>query len=345
MSGWRLDWPWPGEGPVGRAQLKARPEDFCVTEKLDTGGPIIELDPRPDPGPAIPGQGEHLLVYLEKTGDNTPWVAHRLGEMARCGDRGVGYCGLKDRHAVTRQWFSIQRPGQESTDGAFIRQLQQHWTVLAVARSGRKLRTGEHQANHFRIRLRNLSGDPDAIETRLETLRREGCPNYFGQQRFGHAGGNLERAVAMATGPDRRRRGGRAGGGARQGLYLSAARSWLFNEVLAERVERQDWQQMLDGEPAPWPSGPLWGDGGTLATGAQEALEREVVARHPEVAAVFAGSRMAPERRPLVLAPADLAWAFSGAGDAPSLDVSFTLQPGQYATTLLGAVVAIGEAP
>lgn len=340
MTGWRLDWPWPDGPPPGRAQLKSCPQDFRVTEQLDTGGPVRELATDQTDIPEVPGQGEHLLIYLEKTGDNTPWVAHQLGQMAGCGDRGVGYCGLKDRHAVTRQWLSVQRPGQEADDAGFVRQVQQHWPVLAVARRGRKLRTGEHQANHFHIRLRALGGDPGVVESRLRAIADHGCPNYFGQQRFGHNGGNLDRAVAMASGSGRRR-GGRRAGGSRQGLYFSAARSWLFNEVLAERVTQGNWRSPLDGEPAPWPSGPLWGDGGTRATGVQEALERGVVAQHPQVAAVFASTRMAPERRPLVLAPEDLIWSFAEAGGEAWLDLSFTLLPGQYATTLLSAVVAL----
>ena len=276
MTRWRLDWPWPEGTPAATARLKVHPEDFRVTEKLEVGGPVHELD-----GPEdieVPGQGEHLLLYLEKTGDNTPWVANRLGELAGCGDRGVGYSGLKDRHAVTRQWFSVQRPGLEAGDAEFIRALGQHWPVLAVARRDRKLRRGEHQANHFRIRLREVTGDSAELSERLNTLAREGCPNYVGLQRFGHGGGNLERAVAMSEKPARRRRRGRKASGNREGLYFSAARSWLFNEVLAERVEQGNWRDLLDGEPDHSPTGPLWGDGGTVAQGAQGALEREVVA-------------------------------------------------------------------
>lgn len=150
MSTWRLDWPWPGGEPLGTGTLKSCPEDFRVTEIPGMEGPVLDLDPGGLPDPVnVPGQGEHLLIFLEKTGDNTPWVASELGKLAGCGDRGVGYCGLKDRHAVTRQWFSVQRPGQEADDVAFLLQVQQRcegWRVLSVARQGRKLRIGEHQA-------------------------------------------------------------------------------------------------------------------------------------------------------------------------------------------------------
>lgn len=340
MSRWQLDWPVPGGAPEASAHLKSIPEDFRVTELLDTGGPVCEF--AAGQPLVVPGQGEHLLIYLEKTGDNTPWVARRLGELAGCGDSGVGYSGLKDRHAVTRQWFSLQRPGLESEDSAFVETLQQHWPILAVARRGRKLRRGEHYANHFHIRLRSVTGQASGLEQRLDALARQGCPNYFGLQRFGHDGSNLDRAVAMARRPVRRR--GRKASGGRDGLYFSAARSWLFNKVLAERVERGDWLQRLEGEPEDVPTGPLWGDGGTVATGVQGALEREVVARTPDVEAVFATTRMAAERRPLILMPADLEWTLSEQADDRCLDLAFTLSPGQYATTMLSSVIRLMSA-
>ena len=343
MSRWRLDWPWPAGGePVGTGTLKSCAEDFQVTEILDLEGVaaasrtevLTEAVP-------VPGQGEHLLIYLEKTGDNTVWVAGELGRLAGCGSRGVGYCGLKDRNAVTRQWFSVQRPGQETSDTDFLLALQnQHdnWKVLAVARYHRKLRNGEHQANRFDIRLRQLTGDTGEIQQCLEALQRDGCPNYFGRQRFGYQGANLDQAVAPAEKSARRRRG-RRGMDKQEGIYFSAARSWLFNEVLAERVVRGDWNQPLQGEPGEQPTGPLWGDGGTLATGEQGELERTVVARYPEMAAVFSTTRMSPARRPLVLHADELHWSISEAVEQRWLDLSFTLLPGQYATTLLASVL------
>ena len=340
MNRWRLAWPVPGGWPTASGVLKSAPEDFRVTEQLDIGGPVQAVE---QPGSATPpGEGEHLFIYLEKTGDNTPWVAQQLGELAGCGLAGVGFSGLKDRHAVTRQWFSVQRPGLEAEDGVFLASVAQHWPVLAAARRHRKLRRGDHHANHFHIVLRDLDGDVAELESRLHALAREGCPNYFGLQRFGHGGNNLERAVAMASQPRWRRRGRRSGSD-REGLYFSAARSWLFNEVLAERVQRGDWRTMLGGEPAPQPSGPLWGDGGTEATAEQGALERSVVSRTPEIEAVFASTRMAPERRPLVLMPDSLAWSLEESEGEDCLALSFTLAPGQYATTVMASVLGLRE--
>lgn len=347
MSRWRLTWPWPaGSGPVGSGVLKSCAEDFQVTEILDLEGVIAASRTEVLTGAVpVPGQGEHLLICLEKTGDNTAWVAGELGRLAGCGSRGVGYCGLKDRNAVTRQWFSVQRPGQEASDPDFLRTLESqydNWKVLAVSRYHRKLRSGEHQANRFDIRLRRLTGGAEEIQQRLEELQQDGCPNYFGLQRFGHDGDNLTQAVARAAKPAPRRRG-RRGMDKQEGLYFSAARSWLFNEVLAERVTRGDWNHLLNGEPAEQPTGPMWGDGGTQATGEQGQLERVVVGRHPEMAAVFSSTRMSPARRPLVLQAQELHWTVSENGDQRWLDISFTLLPGEYATTLLSSVLNLDE--
>ena len=327
-SVWPLDWPVGGGHRAGRARLKAVPEDFRVDEIL----------PFP-PG----GAGEHLCLYIEKRGDNTDYLARQLAALAGCRPMDVSFCGLKDRHAVTRQWFSLYRPGMEAEDDTLIRQISEQWPVLEKTRLTRKLRRGDHQANHFRIRLRDVQGDRESIESGLERLAEHGCPNYFGAQRFGHQGGNLDQAARMdpsriGSGNRSKRRRGRHSGGshnAKNVLYFSAARSFLFNEVLARRVADGSWQRMMEGELADSavPTGPLWGDGGTAASGAQEALEREVASQWASLLRLFADTRMKPERRSLVCQPEGLSWQWSESGH---LDLAFTLPPGQYATTVLG---------
>ena len=325
---WRLDWP-TSHGRVARAQLKSVPEDFRVEEVLD----VSDL---------IPGEGEHLCLCLEKKGDNTEFVARQLAQMAGCRGFDVGFCGLKDRHAVTSQWFSLYRPGMESSDDDFIREVAGNWRVLASGRAPRKLRRGEHSANRFAIVLRNVEGSKAEIDEALNRLGEQGAPNYFGPQRFGRDGGNLDRALKMDP-SQLNRRAGRAKRGARGGrdgsknvLYFSAARSWLFNEVLAARVSDGSWTTCLPGEPAEsaaGPTGPMWGDGGTTATDGQETLERGVVGRWPELERLFAATRMQPERRPLVVQPQELDWEWRG---DDILAIRFVLPPGQYATTVLG---------
>src|SRR5690606_3539031 len=112
--------------------------------------------------------------------------------------------------------------------------------VLASAWHRRKLPRGALRGNHFRLVLREVAGERDAIEERLRAIAARGFPNAFGLQRFGHGGGNLARARALFAGA----RVGRA----ERGMLLSAARSVLFNAVLAQRVLEGSWDQGLDGE-------------------------------------------------------------------------------------------------
>lgn len=350
---WRLDWPTSRGGRLARARLKANPRDFVVEEDLEL--PAANRDDRGN-------SGEHLCLRIEKTGDNTEYLARHLASLAGCRHFDVGFCGLKDRHAVTRQWFSIYRPGLEAGDVAFIERVSEFWPVLAACRQVRKLRRGDHSGNRFEITLRDVAGDTAAIEQALREVRDTGCPNYFGPQRFGRLGGNLDRAVTLdprtlnrsgGRGAGRRGYRGKAGdegGNGKGAIYFSAARSWLFNEVLAARVDMGNWHQAMDGEPgmpgaeanmSPEATGPLWGDGGTEAVSEQGQLEREVVAQHPQLAALFSATRMKPERRPLVLRPAELAWQWLA---ADTLKLTFRLAPGQYATTLLGDVFELTDA-
>lgn len=332
LARWRLDWP-PSAERVARATLKSRPQDFRVQEVLDTA-------------PLLDDSGEHLCVCLEKTGDNTEYVARQLARLAGCRQVDVGYCGLKDRHAVTCQWFSIQRPGRQAEDPELLARLAQRWPVLQSGRATRKLRRGEHSGNRFAIVLRDIDGRQSAVEAALLRLAQEGAPNYFGPQRFGHGGSNLERAAALDPASLRARRRsrkpqrGRDRARSEQAMYFSAARSWLFNEVLAARVKAGNWNRILDGEPCPEPSGPLWGDGGTCAGGEQEHLERSVVARYPVLERLFADTRMTAERRPLAARPREMDWHWLA---ADVLELRFFLPPGQYATTVLSDIFALED--
>ncbi|EMP56467.1 pseudouridylate synthase [Marinobacter santoriniensis NKSG1] len=294
----------------------------------------------------LAGEGEHLYLLLEKVGDNTDYVARTLAGLVGCRAFDVGYCGLKDRHAVTTQWFSLYRPGMEQDDAALIERIGEHWRVLSETRAPKKLRRGDHAGNRFTIVLRAVSGDRRSLDEALCRLRDRGAPNYFGPQRFGRGGGNLDKALQIDPARlNRRSKRGAKGGSQRTKnvLYFSAARSWLFNEVLAARVSDGSWRDPLPGEsaaPVDAPTGPMWGDGGTDATGDQERLERDVVAQHPDIAALFSATRMKPERRPLVARPDNLTWCWL-ADDV--LEVQFQLAPGQFATTVLGDVLELED--
>jgi tRNA pseudouridine13 synthase len=314
------------------------PGDFIVDELLDL--PESNSDVEAD---APAGSGEHLCLKLEKVGDNTEYVARELARMAGCRSFDVGFCGLKDRHAVTRQWFSLYRPGCEARDASLIGEIATRWPILAASRQARKLRRGEHLANGFIITLRAVTGEREVIERALVRLADIGAPNYFGPQRFGIGGANLDRAVHLdpATLNRRGRSNGKGRGGkkaaGRDGmknvLYFSAARSWLFNEVLAARVEAGSWTE-------PGATGPLWGDGGTTASGTLESFERDVVAQAPGLASLFSVTRMKPERRTLAVRPGKLAWQWL---DEDSLELTFLLSPGQYATTILSDIFELED--
>lgn len=338
MTQWRLDWPTSGGGRVAFGRLKTTPGDFIVDEllELSESNSDVEAD-------ATAGSGEHLCLKLEKVGDNTEYVARELARIAGCRNFDVGFCGLKDRHAVTRQWFSLYRPGCESQDASLIQEIAARWPVLAASRQARKLRRGEHTGNGFVVILRGVTGEREVIDHALVRLADIGAPNYFGPQRFGNGGANLDRAVHLdpATLNRRSRSGGKGRGGRKRAgsdgsknvLYFSAARSWLFNEVLAARVDDGSWAD-------PGATGPLWGDGGTTASGALETLERDIVAQTPGLASLFSATRMKPERRPLAVKPEGLSWQWLAEG---GLELTFFLSPGQYATTILSDIFELED--
>jgi tRNA pseudouridine13 synthase len=313
MSRWRLEWPTARGERLGTATIRETTEDFFVDETL-----AVQLS----------GDGEHLCLRLKKSGDNTEYVARQLVALAECRAQDVSFCGLKDRHAVTLQWFSIHRPGA-TDDATLVAKIQQHWPVLETSRHRRKLRRGDHAGNTFRLCLRHVTADPTAVTARLHAIQKYGGPNYFGPQRFGYNGDNLEKAISQ-RGMRRRGRNFKAG------LYFSAARAWLFNEVLAERIQQGTWDRVVPGEPDPdQPTGPLWGDGGTQASGELEAIERAVVDAHPLLASVFADTRTKPERRNLLLPLTELEFDWT---DSQTLVLQFRLGKGSFATALLGEV-------
>jgi len=324
-------------GPVARGRLRAEPADFRVEELLGF---------EPD------GHGEHAFLWVEKTGANTDWVARRLAQVAGVAPMAVGYAGLKDRHAVTRQVFTVQLAGRADPDWNALG--IEGVKVLSVARHSRKLRRGAHRGNRFVIRLRDVEGDAGAIAARLETIAARGVPNYFGEQRFGRDGGNVALAETLFAG----RRLARE----QRGIALSAARSTVFNAVLARRVADASWDRPLEGEvwmldgthaifgPEPWtdalaqrlaaldihPSGPMWGLGELRSAGVVAALERAVARDHAGLAAGLEQAGLSQERRALRLRVRDLRHAWIEAG---MLELAFALDSGAFATGMLRELV------
>ena len=325
--------PWAYGAPPLQARMRATPEDFVVEEIL---------------GYDADGAGEHALLWVEKRGANTDWVARELGKFAGVSQVAVGYAGMKDRHAVTRQTFSVQLAGKPDPDWSAFPHAEVK--VLAATRHSRKLKRGALRGNRFVLILRDVQGDRQAAEQVLAQIAARGVPNYYGEQRFGREGGNVAQARAMFAG----RRVERD----KRSFLLSAARSQIFNSVLAARVEHDAWDKPLDGEiwslagsrswfgPEPFtdvlaerlahadihPSGPLWGQGEPPTQAEAGALEREIGAAYADLAAGLAAARMDQERRPLRLLPKDLKWQWHDAG---ALELSFELPAGAYATVVV----------
>ncbi|SFW32382.1 tRNA pseudouridine(13) synthase TruD [Luteibacter sp. UNCMF366Tsu5.1] len=321
-----------GEPPL-RARLRTQPEDFFVEEILG-----YEAD----------GAGEHAFLRVEKRGANTDWVARELAKFAGTAPMNVGYAGMKDRHAVTRQVFTVQLPGRADPDWSAFPHADVR--VESLGRHSRKIKRGALRGNRFVLVLRELDGDRAAAETRLRQIAEHGVPNYFGEQRFGLGGNNVAQARAMF--------GGRRVDRDKRSILLSAARSHIFNGVLAERVISGTWNAPMDGEiwslegsrswfgPEPFtdtlaerlarfdihPSGPLWGRGETPAADAAGDLERAVAARDEDLAKGLADARMDQERRALRLQPREFTWRWL---DGDALEVSFGLPAGAYATTVI----------
>lgn len=333
------DWPRALDAPEASARVRACAEDFRVDELRDGG---------PD------GEGEHLLLHIRKRNRNTEEVARALARHAGVPARDVGFCGLKDRVAVTSQWFSVWLPGRPDPDWSPI--LGDDLELLGQARSRRKLQRGGLRGNRFTLLLRDVEGGRMALEERLAVVAEQGVPNYFGEQRFGSGGGNLAAAAAMFAGR-------RVKGRHRRGLYLSAARSFLFNEVLAARVADGSWRRALPGEVLllagsrsffvaedlddgiqarlasgdVMPSGPLWGRGELPTKGEARAVEAAALAAHAALREGLEEAGLRQERRALRLPVAELQWQWLGGGR--DLRLCFSLPAGSYATALLRELV------
>jgi tRNA pseudouridine13 synthase len=333
-----LAYAW-GEPPV-TGQIRTVPEDFQVTEI-----PLLEPD----------GEGEHVWLYVRKRNENTLWVAGQLAAFAGVHPRQVSFAGLKDRNAVTEQWFSVQMPGQDAPDWQAMN--SETLTILRHARHSRKLRRGALKGNHFKITLRELAGDLPALEQRLGVIAGQGVPNYFGEQRFGRDGSNLRSAEALFRNPKMRLSRNK------RSLTLSAARSLLFNRVLSQRVSAGNWNRALAGDAMQLegshsffiaaavdaeltgrvecqdihPTGPLHGRGETPAQGESRELEQAVLADYTSWCEGLEVAGLKQDRRALRLKAGNLAWQWAQSGE---LVLEFSLPAGAYATSVLRELVS-----
>jgi tRNA pseudouridine13 synthase len=301
------------------------------------------------------GEGEHVFLTVRKRGRNTQEVARAIAKLSGVPQMAVGYAGLKDRHAVATQHFTVQLPGREAPEWASLE--DDSLQILSAERHHRKIRRGGLRGNRFVIRVDSARGDRGLVEQRLRRIERAGVPNYFGSQRFGRDGQNLVRVAEFFAG-----RGHRPGRDQR-GLLLSAARAQLFNRVLQARVEDGIWDRAVDGDVMALsgsqrqfmydtadatiasrlaeldihPTGPLCGR-------RSRALETVLTARSIEEQALsdwldwISGLQrfgLDADRRALRLAVPDMHWHWTH----EVFEISFRLVAGAYATAVLREIV------
>lgn len=326
---------------LGTATARAHPHDFIVVEEL---------------GFTPTGSGEHHLLAVRKCGWTTEAVAGLLAEHFALSRSAVSYAGRKDRHAETTQWFSLHAPGDKQViePGPLAGGVE----IVAVTRNNRKLRIGALRANRFVITLRAVDALRSEVEKRLFEVARHGLPNYFGEQRFGRDGDNFARACAWLLG------GNRVRSRSLRSTLLSAARSELFNRVLDYRVAAGSWNEVLPGERVMlddshshfsvaepgggiWrrvrrgmvhPSGPLPGRQKDGPDDYVAQLEAKVLACQADLIAALERQGLCAQRRALRVMPRYLGWLWH---TPDSLEISFRLPAGSYATTLIRQVVTI----
>lgn len=311
------DFPRAWGAPPVTALLKAAVDDFYVEEHL---------------GMELSATGEHLYLFVEKRNQNTQVVAEHIAQMAKVRSGDVSYSGMKDRRAVTRQWFSVYLPKRDDFVWQTVPDVEIN--LLSSIRHHKKMRRGEHQANFFRICLRHVDGDRDALHARLALIAEHGVPNYYGEQRFGYQRANLrdiERFLLKAKGKQQ---------SFQDRLKVSAMRAWLFNQVLAYRLEQQCWQQRVDGDPENHPSAALWGRGRLASSLQLRQWEEQVMNDNLAWCHFLEHCGLQQERRPCVLKPEQFHYQLVD----NNLILEFLLPPGTYATSLIREIADTGNA-
>lgn len=346
MSAYQLDFARVGTLPRATGVIRSEADDFVVDEELG-------FDPS--------GEGEHVFLQIRKRYLNTDQVAKLIQRVSGAPRRAISWSGLKDRNACTSQWFGVHLPGRGMESAEDWRELEgEQLNLLTVQRHHRKLRVGTHRANRFSICVRDLDA-PDLLDALVQQVQQSGVPNYFGEQRFGRNGANLERAPSVLSRPRPKRRD------FQRGMLLSAIRSWVFNVCLDARVRDASWDHCLPGDALQFDgsgsffvaeeatadhsdrlmqqevhvTGPLWGAGDPPVLG--EALERERKLRlaAEEFCQLMEQAGLRQERRALRLIPRDLECVRAG---ADQVRISFCLPRGAYATSVLRELVDYREA-
>jgi len=342
QSNSEISFPWkPSQSPViAAAKYKSSPEDFIVEEELS-----FELS----------GDGEHEFLWVEKRNANTQWVIKHIAQWLGVRERDIGHAGLKDKHGVTRQWLSVYLPGKALPETLLT---HDDFAILKNVRHNKKLKIGSIRENRFTLILRAVKGEKEDIEQRLQKIAQTGFPNYFGEQRFGFAMNNLSKARAMLVQKRRFKK-------SQQSIYLSAIRSWFFNQFLASRISSEHWQRPMTGDRINLNStrsffvydaededlsgrllagdvhvaGPLPGKD---IFSLQPPLSDDLLKTWEEYADCLEFLPGKTDFRSLRVIPGNLSWQWMNSDD--DLELSFALSSGSYATALLHELGSVEDA-
>lgn len=343
-----LHWSGLHGDSLGQGRIKSVADDFIVEEQL---------------GFELSGEGEHHLLWVEKTNTNTAFVAEQLAAFSGISLRDISYAGRKDKFARTRQFFSVYQgkhpcPDWQKFEHSNIR-------ILSTTRHNKKLRTGALQGNKFSLIIRDLANiNEDSLAQRLQDIQQCGVPNYFGQQRFGEMhtkngiilNGNLALGMRMCQGEKINNRNKRS-------MAISALRSYLFNEVVSHRLSEKLHTSCLLGDALQLSgsnsyfvvsaeddmnslstrlqskdiqiTAPLIGSGAVVVKDDAKKLEDLVLNRHADIVKVLSSVGLKHERRPIVVYPKDMHWTLT----ASKLTLSFTLPSGCFATAVIREIL------
>jgi tRNA pseudouridine13 synthase len=322
----------------GVGTIKTEFSDFKVHENLP-----IELS----------GNGEHLYLLIEKTNANTRYVVGELASHFQCSDREIGYAGMKDRHGITTQWFSIYLTKARHKEWQDIQHPE--FKVLEATLHNKKLKIGDLDSNSFEITVRDFDGDFEKVEKRIDALNKTGYSNYFGSQRFGNDGNTLEEAKQWLVNGERVKK-------SQEGLYISAIRSFLFNEILELRVKQGSWNKIILGElawnpsddnymlvesvddgltPGLIPTIQLFGRDRFQARSEAADIEKEIFVENDELCQLLLNRKVNADRRACFTRPQQLAVTQL---NASTLVFRFTLEKGCYATVLLDQILLVENA-
>ncbi len=333
-------------GPVCAGFIRKEATDFVVVEEL---------------GFTAHGSGEHDWLVIRKTNANSQAVADQLARIAKVARSAVSFSGLKDNRAITTQTFTVWRPKGTPID--YAKELPASVEVIEQDKHNKKLRRGAHRSNRFSITVDDIPLSAEsAVSARCEMIAQFGVPNYFGAQRFGRDAQNMIKACEMF-------RDG-ASGIARplKSILLSAARSWLFNELVSQRIannrfasaEVDEWlnlngsasvflatddsQQRL-AELDVHPTAALWGRGSQKwrdKAPAQLDWEQTVLAPYTLIREGLERFGLEYQRRPIRAKVEQLNWTFNASPTVGMLQctLEFSLHRGQFATSVLRELFA-----